>query len=88
MENKQGLQGFKASETLLGIETYCCIVFLLPHDSFKASETLLGIETKVAKITNAASVTRCFKASETLLGIETTKNMATITETRQMLQSL
>ena len=40
--------GFKASETLLGIETVLNSMNLLrecSRDSFKASETLLGIET-------------------------------------------
>ena len=63
---------FKASETLLGIETwfmgFACLCYWLW--CFKASETLLGIET-----TPAAQPTKetpqDFKASETLLGIET-----------------
>ena len=66
-EEKEG--GFKASETLLGIETS-------PQDSgissgyrFKASETLLGIETIHLPAMSCTSVS--FKASETLLGIET-----------------
>ncbi len=36
---------FKASETLLGIETYREIIRLGSFPGFKASETLLGIET-------------------------------------------
>ena len=41
---------FKASETLLGIET--CLSYLKPPGdrSFKASETLLGIETTQLQI--------------------------------------
>ena len=37
--------GFKASETLLGIETGSIGLFVVMGQSFKASETLLGIET-------------------------------------------
>jgi len=38
--------GFKASETLLGIETILVILSMLYRiHGFKASETLLGIET-------------------------------------------
>ena len=37
--------GFKASETLLGIETTCEFCDHSLPLSFKASETLLGIET-------------------------------------------
>ena len=36
---------FKASETLLGIETYSFTGIRRFEDGFKASETLLGIET-------------------------------------------
>ncbi len=36
---------FKASETLLGIETKVKAIYLLSAIGFKASETLLGIET-------------------------------------------
>ncbi len=36
---------FKASETLLGIETFTGCGLNLLRSSFKASETLLGIET-------------------------------------------
>ncbi len=40
-----GNMSFKASETLLGIET-CCTHAIAPDlVGFKASETLLGIET-------------------------------------------
>ncbi len=62
--------GFKASETLLGIETG-----IEAEDKptaiarFKASETLLGIETDLSVQALIRSVG--FKASETLLGIET-----------------
>ena len=37
--------GFKASETLLGIETPLIRGFVFLIAGFKASETLLGIET-------------------------------------------
>ncbi len=37
--------GFKASETLLGIETWLNAAAQIDDCSFKASETLLGIET-------------------------------------------
>ena len=38
--------GFKASETLLGIETrFVGINYSISNFGFKASETLLGIET-------------------------------------------
>ena len=40
------MEGFKASETLLGIETRCLEKEKLLAWCFKASETLLGIETK------------------------------------------
>ena len=61
--------GFKASETLLGIETdHYAGEDSLPY-SFKASETLLGIETSLFRIIYC--LPNCFKASETLLGIET-----------------
>ena len=36
---------FKASETLLGIETFRINILLTFDNRFKASETLLGIET-------------------------------------------
>ncbi len=39
------LSGFKASETLLGIETLVFLFVLGALAWFKASETLLGIET-------------------------------------------
>ena len=42
--------GFKASETLLGIETGFVNCADCPKWRFKASETLLGIETAVNKI--------------------------------------
>jgi len=38
--------GFKASETLLGIETFVMAVVVSIPLGFKASETLLGIETE------------------------------------------
>ena len=63
-------RSFKASETLLGIETgdrlgsRAALV-----EGFKASETLLGIETDASCSTSESH--HCFKASETLLGIET-----------------
>ena len=38
---------FKASETLLGIETLKAAIAPLLANSFKASETLLGIETQI-----------------------------------------
>ena len=37
--------GFKASETLLGIETRIATFWMCDRRRFKASETLLGIET-------------------------------------------
>ena len=44
--------GFKASETLLGIETGLGLGFAgFTGDGFKASETLLGIETKCCENT-------------------------------------
>ena len=61
--------GFKASETLLGIETYCWWGNRGLTGGFKASETLLGIETH--QRTFADIFKMGFKASETLLGIET-----------------
>ena len=39
------LRSFKASETLLGIETTLATIANFDSPSFKASETLLGIET-------------------------------------------
>ena len=39
-------RGFKASETLLGIETLAKSKSKLASLGFKASETLLGIETR------------------------------------------
>ena len=62
-------QCFKASETLLGIETSCLTPSQSQLQSFKASETLLGIETNPKRRVRVRSVG--FKASETLLGIET-----------------
>ena len=41
--------GFKASETLLGIETQLATLLYKQLCSFKASETLLGIETNKLK---------------------------------------
>ncbi len=62
---------FKASETLLGIETLRVFQYLLLDDRlrFKASETLLGIETDGKCALTGWAIG--FKASETLLGIET-----------------
>ena len=45
-----GMTEFKASETLLGIETAPYISASVVHSEFKASETLLGIETKALRI--------------------------------------
>ena len=65
---------FKASETLLGIETVIAFALDLFIYCFKASETLLGIETSG---TNGCPIgTGRFKASETLLGIETDSGIA------------
>ncbi len=64
-----GEDRFKASETLLGIETMAITGIVTATDWFKASETLLGIET-ARKHENGSRWNR-FKASETLLGIET-----------------
>ena len=61
--------GFKASKTLLGIETPIAIEILKASWGFKASKTLLGIET-LALIKSNSTLKR-FKASKTLLGIET-----------------
>ena len=61
--------GFKASETLLGIETQPISINNTNRVGFKASETLLGIETNL--IYYHAQRQWSFKASETLLGIET-----------------
>ncbi len=60
---------FKASETLLGIETQVSSIHHRYWFRFKASETLLGIETH-PEIRKPHQYFR-FKASETLLGIET-----------------
>ncbi len=60
---------FKASETLLGIETQWAYALDATKLGFKASETLLGIETRTYK--PILSISFSFKASETLLGIET-----------------
>ncbi len=60
---------FKASETLLGIETSFADRATWTMSGFKASETLLGIETPRPR--NRLHSLDCFKASETLLGIET-----------------
>ncbi len=60
---------FKASETLLGIETQSELQIHQERLRFKASETLLGIET-VTEWKELKGLWR-FKASETLLGIET-----------------
>ncbi len=64
-----GATGFKASETLLGIETLYLDINLREVDWFKASETLLGIETDLVEMLDYIEIR--FKASETLLGIET-----------------
>ena len=65
--------GFKASETLLGIETpFEALGVGDEYEAgFKASETLLGIETLHALCSEILATPECFKASETLLGIET-----------------
>ena len=60
---------FKASETLLGIETWGDRLSTKNKPSFKASETLLGIETHTLQLNSKQASS--FKASETLLGIET-----------------
>ena len=60
---------FKASETLLGIETRHKLKGQDAHQGFKASETLLGIETD--NNCDNDMTEKGFKASETLLGIET-----------------
>ncbi len=60
---------FKASETLLGIETDLMLLTPTLQMGFKASETLLGIETSQVEMKLAERFR--FKASETLLGIET-----------------
>jgi hypothetical protein len=50
LETHQQLQishpGFKASEALLGIETFDVRTYLEAERRFKASEALLGIETQ------------------------------------------
>ena len=61
--------GFKASETLLGIETISSPCSTPAQICFKASETLLGIET--SHFAARVPTHKGFKASETLLGIET-----------------
>ena len=70
------LIGFKASETLLGIETSQTLFYFGDRltECFKASETLLGIETSLAAFPDLYTLR--FKASETLLGIETTSLIA------------
>ena len=67
--------GFKASETLLGIETQLLDRLGLIEPSFKASETLLGIETNPRVGGWMMASLGGFKASETLLGIETLKQI-------------
>ena len=64
---------FKASETLLGIETRTQLSKRMGMVWFKASETLLGIETR-GFWGDDENPSR-FKASETLLGIETKRAM-------------
>ncbi len=65
---------FKASETLLGIETEALArTEAARAASFKASETLLGIETY--KVGSYSKGEQSFKASETLLGIETCRSL-------------
>ncbi len=64
--------GFKASETLLGIETENRMEDAKYFIGFKASETLLGIETAFALAKRKRK--EGFKASETLLGIETDRS--------------
>ena len=66
-------QRFKASETLLGIETLLPIPYRRRSNRFKASETLLGIETFC--LAKFPPFCEGFKASETLLGIETRRGM-------------
>jgi len=55
------LWGFKASETLLGIETLNDAKLAGKHLGFKASETLLGIETAKYRY-----LTHIYKASKPL----------------------
>ena len=66
---------FKASETLLGIETLRFQGTAYAIGCFKASETLLGIETQ--STFQQVSHPHRFKASETLLGIETINVLST-----------
>ena len=82
----QGLKSFKASETLLGIETEVSTSNGLCVDSFKASETLLGIETLCQSGRYLTPIG--FKASETLLGIETPKATFSTLASAWQLQSL
>ena len=58
---KKFLKSFKASETLLGIETVARILISSSTPGFKASETLLGIETAFR-----IRLTRLFLASKPL----------------------
>ena len=78
--------GFKASETLLGIETRVRLTLQIDGKGFKASETLLGIETKTLTYQPNSEFESGFKASETLLGIETWIVVAVVKKLR--LQSL
>ena len=56
------IYSFKASETLLGIETVFGINTVATKTRFKASETLLGIETIKLKLVNGTEL----KASKPL----------------------
>ena len=79
------IDGFKASETLLGIETFKIGMAWKDFKCFKASETLLGIETGL--VSPFWLYIYRFKASETLLGIETNEK-ACVFVWADMLQSL
>ena len=70
MDSAIAPSSFKASETLLGIETLILVRSDRKAAGFKASETLLGIETSV-DWADTLHWFLSFKASETLLGIET-----------------
>ncbi len=62
---------FKASKTLLGIETNKRENNSISAFRFKASKTLLGIETNYSTGIPCTILNGRFKASKTLLGIET-----------------
>ncbi len=71
-----GLQRFKASKTLLGIETgFIGAMTSAADGGFKASKTLLGIETQ--RVWKSHWTNKRFKASKTLLGIETRSKLLT-----------